>query len=192
MLPRIIENFLSVKPRNSWDFNKAHRMCERLILDTNVSNIVLDDKVGKKRDPYLTAWIGQGHGTLCYTVYGKLGDETRKTKSFMKKLETWQSRGRAIRASLDKIDEARNAIEGFNLRSNDSQTLALAIAYKAKILCTNDNDLKHDFKDVVPKVIGEQTKLYPVKGTDAERETFLTENRCRRVANLNPAKKHHR
>ena len=91
-----------------------------------------------------------------------------------------------------KIDEAKNAIEGFNLRSNDSQTLALAIAYKAKFFCTNDNDLKHDFKDVVPKVIGEQAKLYPVKGTDTEKETFLAENRCRRVTNLNPAKKHHR
>ena len=187
MLPRIIENSLSVKPRNSWDFNEAPRMCERLILDTNVSHIVLDDKVGRRRDSYLKEWISQGHGTLCYTAHGNLGDETRKTTRVMKKLETWQSRGNAIRASLDKMNKAGNAIREYELKSNDSQTLALAIACKAKILCTNDNALRHDFKHVVPKIIREQTKLYPVKGNAAERKKFLDENRCGRMSDAPPA-----
>ena len=157
-------------------------MCERLILDTSASYIVLDKEVGM-RDAYLKEWIRQGHGTLCYTVYGKLGTETRKTKSFMRKLETWQSRGRAIRASLEKMDEARNAIEGFKLRSDDPHILQLAIACRAKILCTDDNKLKRDFEDVVARVIGEQTKLYPFKGEDAKKKEFLAKNRCRRVTN---------
>ncbi|MYC81557.1 MAG: hypothetical protein F4X19_05620 [Acidobacteria bacterium] len=147
-----------------------------------MSYIVLDKEVGT-RDAYLKQWIGQGHGTLCYTVDGKLGTETLKTKSFMRKLEIWQSRGRAIRASLAKMNKARNAIKGFTLRSDDPHILQLAIACRAKILCTDDKNLKRDFEEVVAKVIGEQTKLYPFKGKDAEKKAFLAKNRCGRVTN---------
>ena len=156
-------------------------MCERLILDKSVWWIISDEKPGRKkrdRDVDLKAWIKDGHGTLCYTTHGKFGDELQNATRFKKKLVEWHSRGRTFRASHEKMDEAEKALEGHVIRSNDFHVLATSIACKAKILGTNDKNLAHDFKNILPVVTGDIAKLYPVTGAKAEKINFLSRNRC--------------
>ena len=154
-------------------------MCKRLILDTDTSHIVLDDKTNRKRDRGLRDWIAVGYGVLCYTTEGKLGKETIKTKKYMAKLETWQARGRAFRVSAAKLFAAREALKSHTLRSNDADVVALAIAGEAQILGTQDGRLKQDLQRIVPSVTKGTILLYPVGECDEKKTRFLAGNRCK-------------
>ena len=153
-------------------------MCKRLILDSDTSHFVLDPKTQRNRDHQLQDWISDGHGVLCYTTEGKLGSETIKTKSFMRKLEMWQARGRAFRVSTTKFSAAQESLEKYSFKSNDRDVVALAIAGEVHIVGTQDGRLKKDLEEIIPRATTKNILLYPVDKSDDKRTEFLDENRC--------------
>ncbi len=147
-------------------------MCKRLVMDTNSSHLVLDDRPNKSRDAELRNWISRGNMTLCYTNYGKLGQETRNTISYHELLRSKKESGDALLFEREQIRKAMKQIDT-NLRSNDRDLLALCIASKTEIVVTRDNKLKLDLDRILQNL-----QIYPVDQSLHERKKFLSNHRC--------------
>ena len=113
------------------------------ILDANACA----DGFGKKNRPEsgkkFFKWINSGKGRLI--VGGKLRRELLQNEQFKEWAEDAIDSGR-LRECEDKLVDARES----NLRdidSNDAHIIALAIESRSRLLCTNDEDLKADFKN---------------------------------------------
>ena len=153
-------------------------MCKHLVFDTNISHIVLENKPGRQRDVELRNWIAKENITLCYTNFGGLGKETRKTKSFHLYLETYRESGKALIFGESQIVEAKRNLCCESLKSNDIEMLALCIASSADIIATKDEDLKSDILNLQGRPQQSSLKIYPEDSNPVIRNQFLSENRC--------------
>ena len=145
----------------------------RLILDTDTSHKILPDREPKVRDVLLRNWLSDGHGVVCYTLCGKLGEETRGTKTYMGLLQTWKEKGKALAFSERQMHEAEAKFADREIRSDDHGMLALCIASNAAFIGTQDGDLIIDIGRLVADITGGNPKIYPVKERKGKEQPFL-------------------
>ena len=143
------------------------------ILDANVVHEVFGEDRPSAGERF-RRWISAGEGRL--VVGGKLTEELRKSGKF----EVWFAEtARLRRAKLineNRIDREveRLKSEG-SCRSNDQHVIALARLSGARLLYSDDEDLRDDFRDL--KLLSKpRGKLYPKR--DPER-LLRQKNLCR-------------
>ncbi len=96
---------------------------------------------------------------------GKLKDEYLLCRKFVPMLAELKRSGIAQSICDRRIGEIEDNLSPDLLASNDKHILALAIASGARILVTDDDDLKIDFKNTT--IISPKGKIYPGKGYEA-------------------------
>ena len=117
-------------------------MC--LILDANVCADVLKKK---PNSPYQKLIRAVFDNQVLLIHGGQLTDEYRQA-GVLDIIQTLAQSGRAIRVSDELIQAEIQRIRG-HCKSNDEHVIALARAdrKRARVLCTNDQDLRTDFKN---------------------------------------------
>ena len=88
-------------------------------------------------------WLNSGNKIV---VGGKQLREMYKHGRFRNWFETVQQKGRAVRVSNDRIDDAARWIQEQRPESDDPHLLALAAATDTKMLFTDDKALGRDFR----------------------------------------------
>lgn len=146
-------------------------MC--VILDVNQAHEVLRTSSTEPYHP-LRQWLVGGSGKL--VVGGKLLKELRADSEVRDRILGLYRAGVAVflppRDSEEVSEKARKLRQKSLCISNDEHIIALAQVTGARLLCTNDRDLKSDFKD--SKLIsGPQGKVYPVDANHAKQRKFL-------------------
>ena len=107
----------------------------------------------------LLDWLERPHTTRPrprLVVGGRLMRELTRNGIFEKWAETATQDGRVRRFPDIDIAEEESALPSNRCRSNDRHVIALARASGARILCSNDGDLRDDFRDLklVPRPQG--------------------------------------
>ena len=149
-------------------------MCTGTILDANVFSLF--DKEAMK--PW-RRWIENGHGVIVYTLSGKFGSELKKNPKVRNYVINQRKAGARLIEGT-KLEEASVALEDQQLKSNDRHVLELAVASKAGVLCTNDNKLKDDYRNL-PNLVDahrERGAIYPHEASRKKQDAFLAERRC--------------
>ena len=162
MLPDFIAIFFVQKQTECWDLRSSMiPMC--IIIDTNKLGRFLSVEKEEKHedDKPIYEWLSDGGGSLVYSTHGKFGRELERLGSKARKaLEDMGSRGEARLVRDDRLPEVENTLrEGNECVSDDYHILALAICSHARVLHTDDNDLKKDFKNRMI-IQGRKGKIY--------------------------------
>lgn len=117
-------------------------------------------------------WLNKGKGRLLYSNYGKfkkeIGYEQREY------LQSFKEKGRAkfiseqnVKTAVNKIKHKVHKIK-HEPKSNDIHILGLALAGKARLLCSKDEALRQDFKNII------KGKIYQ----NHKHKKLLDENPC--------------
>ena len=122
------------------------------IIDNNVRHEVFGaSDVQTEAGEYFLNWLENRNGRL--VVGGKLLEELSDYTGFGTWLRRSLVRGRVIRVSDADVDRETANLQSRNIcKSNDAHVLALARVSGARLLFTNDQDLRDDFRN--PQVIG--------------------------------------
>jgi len=147
-------------------------VCTKTILDASLFSRFGGDEMKAWR-----RWIENGDGVLAYPKTGRFEQELRKNHVIREYLSR-QRRGRSQLVDTPQLEEASAMLQGQEFRSNDRHILELALASNAQVLCTNDEDLKQDFRKNLPKLLGEHRGVYPHNASRKARERFLAAYRC--------------
>lgn len=153
-------------------------MCVVAIVDAD-SLPVLASRDGAGDDLFL-AWIGRRHGMLAFPISGQYLTEVRKNRAVMELIRRYDQGGQLRKISTENLAIADIQIREKPRQSNDPHILSLALASQAKVLCSNDGDLRADFKnkEILPPM-GRHTRiLYPFDGNRKRRREFLNRQRC--------------
>lgn len=151
-------------------------MCTGTILDASVFSLF--DKEAMK--PW-RRWVEGGHGVIVYTLSGRFGRELKKNPKIKDYVVNQRRAGARLIQGI-KLEEASMALKGQKLKSNDHHMLKLAVVSKAGVLCTDDNKLKFDYRNIpnLVKANNERGAVYPHKASRKSQEAFLAELRCER------------
>jgi len=119
-------------------------MC--VIVDTNCAHKALRSPCDVEYAPVFK-WINDGKGKLIYG--GKLRTELEKDAKSKRLIRQWSLAGKAILFRDEDLALEQERLRGTGLmKSNDPHNLALAIVSRTKTMCTEDNRLWVDFKNV--------------------------------------------
>ena len=163
-------------------------MCVRTILDASAFGHLCSETKNSAGDP-LRKWIGRGDGVIVYSTYGRYDEELSKYSKVRELLGSFVDNGKAIDVDRTDFRAALNQIPSNPLRkSDDPHILALAIAGKATVLFSCDEDLRKDFAnvEVIPKIDRQERRSVPdlVDGVPDDitkavrRKKFLNSRRC--------------
>ena len=150
------------------------------IVDNNVANEVFggDPPEAGRRFRH---WLGGGNGRL--VVGGRLLEELGGNRGFREWFQQNELSGRLLQVKDEEVDQQERIIRQANLCiSDDEHVVALAVASGARLLYTNDDLLKDDFKnrEVVP---GPPGKIYTTRDRKdfrpAHRKLLGMRNLCR-------------
>ena len=116
------------------------------ILDSDVAHQVFTSNNRPPAGEAFFNWLNSGNGLL--VAGGQLLEELDKNQKF----QTWRKQAEAAgRVRLYNDDEIENKTRGLkdtgSCRSNDTHVVALAQISGARLLFTNDDDLRKDFAD---------------------------------------------
>lgn len=133
-------------------------------------------------DSLFLSWIKRRHGILAFSSTGQYFDEIRKNQAVMELIRRYDQGGQLRKISAEKLANADDQVRHIPRRSNDPHILALALASKARVLCSNDGDLRDDFRDrsILPSMGRRRRILYPFDGNRKRRRDFLNRQRCAR------------
>ena len=153
-------------------------MCVIAIVDAD-SLPVLASRQGEGDDLFLS-WIRSRHGILAISDSGQYFNEIRKNQAVMDLIRRYDQGGQIRKMSSNQLSDSDEEIAQRHHRSNDSHILSLALASGARVLCSNDGDLRADFKDrrILPSIGGGRRILYPFAGSRKQRREFLNRQRC--------------
>ena len=131
-------------------------------------------------DNLFLSWIGGRHGILAFSSVGQYFTELRRNRAVMDLIGRYEQGGQLRKISADQLAVSEEQIAEKNLRSNDSHILTLALASDARVLCSNDDNLRADFKDrdILPPTGRGPRILYPFAGNPKQRREFLNRQRC--------------
>lgn len=153
-------------------------MCVVAIVDAD-SLRVLATRQGPGDDLFLS-WIRRRHGVLAFPSSGQYFTEVRGNGAVMELIRRYDQGGQLRKIATAQLASADSEIREKHRRSNDLHILALALASNATILCSNDGDLRSDFRNsqILPKSGKRRRILYPRDGTRKQRREFLNRQRC--------------
>ena len=115
------------------------------ILDNNVAHQVFGSSRPLAGEAFFN-WLNSGRGQLA--VGGKLRYELSTSNEFIKWLQQALLSGQASDYNDDKVEEKTEELKNSgSCRSNDAHVVALAQVSGARLLFTNDDDLRKDFAD---------------------------------------------
>ncbi len=116
------------------------------ILDANVVHEVFG-RHGTEAGKEFLYWINRGRGKL--VVGGRLLQELEKgSGNFKKWARNAQATGKIRRVNREQVNARENHLrEEKTCKSNDPHIIALAQVSGARLLYSNDKNLRHDFKD---------------------------------------------
>lgn len=153
-------------------------MCTRTIIDASV----FGELNSPKMKPFWI-WMKSGHGIIVYTDGGKYDEELRQRahKVAYKRFVSYRQSGQLLLSRWAQVRKYESALDPTTLRSNDPHIVALAQASGALVLCTCDDDLKHDFlnRDLLPPVQNTRRAVYPSGDRNRKKQQdFLRWRRC--------------
>jgi hypothetical protein len=128
-------------------------MC--VIIDANIIGLVFSSPPQPDYIP-LVKWLFSGDGVL---VTGGLNEEEiTRCKAVRTTITNLKQAGKAFYVNIAEINNECELLKS-KCRSNDPHVLALAKISKARTLCSNDEELHQDFKDlsIIPNPRG---KIY--------------------------------
>jgi len=136
------------------------------ILDANVVGEVF----GKTRPPageQFFDWLQTPRARLA--VGGRLYEELANHRNFEKWAETAVADGRVRRFPREEVKAVEAGLPETQVKSDDPHVIALAQASGARILYSDDSDLRDDFRNLslVPKPKG---RLYPMGESENARQ----------------------
>ena len=152
------------------------------ILDANVIHEVFVDSSRSEAGEYFFNWITNGSGHL--VVSEELRKELSTSGEFMKWAQVAEAKGtgRLEHTDEDQVRVRKEHLEKTKVcKSNDSHIIALAQASGARLLYSNDKDLRDDFKkkELIDKPRG---KIYPTgesdKSSKARKSLLENPNLC--------------
>ncbi len=126
------------------------------IIDANVVNLLFGDH---PREPaaYFLRWLSRRNGGII-VVGGRLYHELEKNQKFLQFFTDRFQSGRARRIKDEIVEADEACIRHLQTRSNDTHVLALARVSGARLLFTNDENLKLDFGN--PAIMGTPGYVY--------------------------------
>ncbi len=133
-------------------------MC--LIIDASLASRIFDDAPEDDFIPVID-WLRSETGMIVYG--GKNGAELSKVAKAARYIRQLAAAGHAYNVPAAQVDEEESKVVSMaTLRSNDAHVIALARVSNARVLCTEDEALIQDFKDLefVPRPKG---KIYKRK-----------------------------
>ncbi len=153
-------------------------MCIVAIVDAD-SLSILTTRQGFS-DKHFLGWIRRRHGVLAFSSSGRYYEEIRKNRAVMEILKRYQETGRLRVESLESLKQAETQLAGKSYRSNDVHILSLALVSEARVLCSQDENLRSDFKNaqVLPQSRQNPRLLYPFDSDSTTRRQFLNRQRC--------------
>ena len=121
-------------------------MC--VIVDVNIAGHLFGDGEGQQSEAGKRAlnWLNKGNKVV---VGGKQLREMSRHGKLRGWLQTVQQKGRVVRVSDDRIDDAAKQIREEKPESDDPHILALAAATGTKMLLTDDQALGRDFRRII-------------------------------------------
>ena len=154
-------------------------MCIPTIIDASAFGAVLDPRAGTE----FRSWIDRGHGRVVYSNHGDYWEELAKSRRMLRLIADYRRADRARLVNADSVQVAEASLRNATTRSGakDKPVLALAKASDALVLCSRDDGLKNDFRNVqlLPKVGRRKRSVYPIDQRGAVRRQFLEQRRCR-------------
>ncbi len=153
-------------------------MCVVAIVDAN-SLRVLATRQGQG-DSLFLSWIKKRHGILAFTNSGKYFTEIRKNRAVMELIQRYNQGGQLRKISAEALTDAGNRLNKKLCLSNDHHILSLALASRARVLCSGDDALRKDFrnKKILPHMGRLRRILYPIDRNRNRRREFLNRQRC--------------
>lgn len=164
-----IARFLGPNDAGRWD---SEIVCA--ILDKNVAGLVFGARKSRAGREFYD-WLDSPRARL--VVGGTLYDELVEYRRFEKWAEVAIADGRLRPFTREEIEAEMAELSTKHIRSNDPFVIALARVAKARILYSDDGDLRDDFRDrtLVPNPRG---RLYPMG--DSENASRRRRNLLRR------------
>ena len=153
-------------------------MCVVAIVDAD-SLPVLATRQGPG-DSLFLSWIRRRHGVLAFPRSGQYFTEMLDNRAVMELIRRYDQGGQLRKISAEDLTISDNQIREKPCLSNDPHILSLALASDARVLCSNDSDLRSDFKnrDILPSMGRLPRILYPFNGSRKRRREFLNRQRC--------------
>ena len=155
-------------------------MC--VIVDANVASHVFDETQQTEAGKCLLKWIESGRPLI---IGGQHKVDLYKHSGAKKWVRKWTYQARRVGLFMFKeytgLDQKIQELKKRKLKSNDHHIIALAQVSRARLLYTEDGDLKTDFKN--KNLINHpRGKLYPSSEKPREIKKFLENNKsiCRR------------
>ncbi len=105
---------------------------------------------------YFLRWLSRRNGGVV-VAGGRLYRELAQNPKFLQFFTDRFQAGRARRIPNPSVDAEEAELQALQTRSNDTHVLALARVSGARLLFTNDDDLKQDFTnpDLIPGTPGQ-------------------------------------
>ena len=153
-------------------------MCVRAIIDSNM----FGEMKGEPMRLFLD-WIKRGDGILVYPKGKKVLEELKRSYKTLHFFLHCQRSGKTYSVKDDELQQACDSVDEDKLLSNDGDTVVLARASKAVVLCTVDKKLKQDFRNeiILPKVGKRKRAIYPREADAKTQRDFLQRRKCARV-----------
>ena len=148
-------------------------MC--VVVDANSRDNFMDG--GNQSAALLREWLSNGEGKLLHVEAGRWLTEHKKSSAEWKnQVREYGSGGILKTIPAGEFNAAlRGLPEKTESGEKDKHVLALALAGGARLLYSNDTDLRDDFKIIV------KGKVYPGAGGDSDPNKPSTVNRCRKM-----------
>lgn len=158
-------------------------MCTRVVFDASAFD-VLKQASPESAGQQLRRWIGDGHGRVTFSTYGRAGRELERDSDVSALFRRYSQSGLALLLEDQLVKREEDRLRSVDTRSGekDKPMLALAAASDALVIVAHDKNLKADFEDrqFLPRVAGHRRRAFPVKETPARRNDFLHRRRCSR------------
>ncbi len=158
-------------------------MCTRVVFDASAFD-VFKQASPESAGQQLRRWIGDGHGRVAFSTYGRAGRELERDSDVSALFRRYSQNGLALLIEDQLVRREEDRLRDVETRSGekDKPMLALAAASDALVIVAHDENLKTDFEDLrfLPEIPGHRRSAFPAKEAPARRNDFLHRRRCSR------------
>ena len=158
-------------------------MCTRVVFDASAFDVLKLESL-ESSGGQLRRWIGDGHGRVAFSTYGRGGRELKRDRDVLELFRRYSQSGLALRVEDERVQHEEEQLSHTDTRSGDKDKpmLALAAASDARVIVAHDGDLMADFEDIRFKANapGYRRKAFPINLPSPARNDFLHRRRCSR------------